>query len=328
VKYQWNLPNLRHFLQNFMSKARNRIGELSATRLLKKDLEGYQHIGSTVLQPPHRHSRRTGRKKFWYSAKNCKFSLIYTYRMRFTPTSANQVMMSSTNESTVHNSCAKDQPTHAKQEKITDEQLTQLVKKTCQHPRGSIQRRQGMTQLIQAIIESGKLWREDTPYYEDALQQTWLYLCRNLCQANTGAQYDPAKSSVTTWLNHYLRRRLEDFRLWEQQENKWRVIQRLQEDNKTIDPTNNLPAPPDIPPMLEETRQWLETDPSGELRRIHIKGRPDITCQVLMLRRLPPETSWETLSAEFNCSASTLANFYQRQCIQSLRRFGESQGYL
>jgi hypothetical protein len=48
VKYQWNLPNLRHFLQNFTSKARDRIGELSATRGLKKDLEGYQHIGSTV----------------------------------------------------------------------------------------------------------------------------------------------------------------------------------------------------------------------------------------------------------------------------------------
>jgi hypothetical protein len=59
---------------------------------------------------------------------------------------------------------------------------------------------------------------------------------------------------------------------------------------ETTDPIKNLPASPDIPPILEETYQWVQTDPDGELASTHVKGRPDVTCQILILRRLPPET--------------------------------------
>ena len=76
------------------------------------------------------------------------------------------------------------------------------------------------------------------------------------------------------------------------------------------------------------TKQWAKTDPSGELQSIHIQGHPLVTCQVLILERLPPETSWKTMSAEFNISISTLTSFYRRQCIPRLRKFGESQGYM
>lgn len=206
--------------------------------------------------------------------------------------------------------------------------LIQLVAKTCQHPRGSRQRNRNLTQLIRTIIRSGKLWRERTDYYEDALQQTWIYLSRNLCEALTGGQYDPRRSSVTTWLNQYLKRRLQDFRLEEQDEKYKRLSPQSTGAKNAPDPVEILQSPPDIPPIWEETLRWAETDPDGELTRIHIKGRPDLTCQVLILRRLPPETDWKTLEAEFDCSYSTLASFYQRQCVPRLRQFAELQGYL
>ncbi|NET58264.1 MAG: sigma-70 family RNA polymerase sigma factor [Symploca sp. SIO2E6] len=208
--------------------------------------------------------------------------------------------------------------------RFMDDELSEFACQICQFPPGSLQRRQGLNRLIQAIIKSGKLWWENTPYYEDALQKTWLYLCRNLCQPKTGKQYDPARGTVTTWLDYYLKKRLKDFWI-EEQEKKNRCV--FPDGDNKYDPLDTVPSPQRMP-ILEETRNWAETDSDGELRRTHIKGRPDLNCQVLILRRLPPQTAWKELAAEFNCPDSTLANFYIRQCRPRLRKFGESQGYL
>lgn len=215
-------------------------------------------------------------------------------------------------------------------DKLT-EQLNQLVAKACSHPPNSTKRQEGLTQIVRVVMKSGKLWKENKPYYGDALQQTWLYFTRNICEANTGAKYDAERGSITTWLNYYLKKRLQDFQLSTSEEDKQRIkpsFAKNQEPDQEIDPIDNLPAPPDVPPILEITRNWATTDLDGELRRIHIENHPKVNCQVLILRRLPPETSWETLAKEFGMSMSTLNNFYRRQCMPRLRKFGESQGYL
>jgi len=210
----------------------------------------------------------------------------------------------------------------------SEERLRQLVTETCKHLSGSSDRQRGLTKIIRLIVKSGKLWKDNAPYYEDALQQTWIYFCRNLCEANTGNKYDPKRSSVITWLNAYLKRRLQDGRIQEQEKLAHTLSQQILETGELIDPVETLEGSADIPPILETIRQWVETDPDGELRRIHIQGHPKVTCQVLLLQRLPPETSWKTFAAEFNLSISTLTSFYQRQCLPRLRKFGESQGYI
>lgn len=209
-----------------------------------------------------------------------------------------------------------------------EQRLHQLVEETCRHKLNSIERRLGLNQIVRLVVKSGRLWKEKTPYYEDALQQTWLYFCRNLCEAATGEKYDPNRSSVTTWLNAYLRRRLQDFRVQIQSQLKQNVAVPLQTVEDSSDTIEALEAPPDVPPILETTRQWIETDPDGDLRRTYIQGHPEVNCQVLLLERLPPETSWEDLAARFLLSVSTLSSFYRRQCIPRLRKFGESQGYI
>jgi hypothetical protein len=98
--------------------------------------------------------------------------------------------------------------------------------------------------------------------------------------------------------------------------------------DRALDCIETLEAPADIPPILETTRQWAMTDPDGELRRLHIQGHPEVTCQFLILERLPPETSWETLAAKCSVSVSNLSSFYRRHCIPRLRQFSESEGYL
>lgn len=209
-----------------------------------------------------------------------------------------------------------------------EERLRQLVIETCRHSQSSTKRQQGLTQVVRLIAMSGKLWQDNAAYYEDALQQTWLYFCRNLCESITGDRYDPSRGRIVTWLNGYLKWRLQDYRIQEQaKRTQTTSSQRLGVD-QTIDLLETLEAPPDIPPILETTKRWVEIDPDGDLSSISIQGFPEVTCQVLILRRLPPETSWKTLAAEFGVSISTLSSFYQRQCIPRLRKFGETQRYL
>lgn len=210
-----------------------------------------------------------------------------------------------------------------------EDKLRQLVIEARRYPKGHLKRKQCLTKMVRLIEQSHKLWHEHTPYYEDALQQTWVYFCQNVCEPGTGEQYDPDRSSVITWLNRYLKWRLQDFRI-ARQKHLSRCTSSIVSSTtgKTKDTTENLAAPPDTPPILETTLKWVETDPSGELQSIHIQNRPDVSCQALILRRMPPEQSWERISTEFDLPISTLSSFFQRQCLPRLRNFGQSQGYL
>lgn len=209
--------------------------------------------------------------------------------------------------------------------------LAQLVTEACKYPPGSPQRQRYLTQAIR--LTASKLWRENVAYYQDALQQTWEYFCKNICERTTGERYDPARGSVITWLNYYLKRRLQDFYIEQQKQQirtagSQRQSARSGEQEGEIDPVDRVAAPADVPPILEAVQTWAEADPSGELCRTHIEGKPEVNCQVLILRRLPPETSWKDLSEELGAAVPTLSSFYQRQCLPRLRKFGESEGYL
>ncbi|NJR19591.1 MAG: sigma-70 family RNA polymerase sigma factor [Calothrix sp. CSU_2_0] len=207
-----------------------------------------------------------------------------------------------------------------------EEQLRQLVEEACGHPPGSVPRQRLLTQIIRLVGK--KLWRESTIYYQDALQQTWLYFCRNICDA-----YDPDRGTVITWLNVYLRHRLQDAYMKMQEENARKASASIQQsasgDRSDItNPIDNLAAPPDAPPILDHVKLWVEQDINGDLYQTHIQGRPDVNCQVLILKRLPPEVSWKDLAQEYNLTVSTLSSFYQRQCIPRLRQFAKTEGYL
>jgi hypothetical protein len=202
-----------------------------------------------------------------------------------------------------------------------NQQLQQLVAEACSYPARSLMRRQKLNEVVRVVMKSGKLWKENTPYYKDALQQTWLYFCRN------PEQYNPASCSVITWLDNCLKWRLQDFRSSEAEAQARTVPSPMPGTEETTDPIENLPASPDIPPILEETYEWVQTDPDGELASTHVKGRPDVTCQILILRRLPPETPWKTIALEFSLPPSTAPNFYKHECLPRLRKFAVLQGY-
>ena len=208
-------------------------------------------------------------------------------------------------------------------------EILQLIQETCQHPSGSLERQKGLNKLIMLIQSTGKILRGadvPEPDAEEALQETWWYFCRNLCEATTAKEpYNPEKSNVTTWINNYLSYRLKDKRINLYAE-KNQFPTPFDNDEKDIDPSDLIPAPQEPRPILDEIQEWLKTN-YEQLRRIHIRQRPDVNCYVLISRRLPPETAWTDLSTEFDIPVATLSNFYQRQCFPRLLNFGKSQAY-
>ena len=191
--------------------------------------------------------------------------------------------------------------------------LQAIVAEALSLPRTSSKRRRKLNDIVRLVTCSGKLWYENTPEYEDALQQTWLYCLRNL------EKYDPARSSFITWVDNTLKWRIKDV---------YRARTRKSSAYLSPDIAETIPAPATIPPILEETKRWIETDPDGELRNTHIHNRPDLNCQKLLMCRMPPEMPWKEIAQEFNVPMSTASNFYKRECLPRLRKFGVRQGYL
>jgi hypothetical protein len=204
------------------------------------------------------------------------------------------------------------------------QRLRELVEQGCRYPERSRERQKVLDQIFR--LTQGRLWRSSTPGYEDVLQQTWLYFCRNVCE-----KYDPDRgASVLTWLNNYLKWRLRDLDLERQAANR-NFVSAVQSriDQELIDMIDLQPAPPDVPPILDKVRLWAETDKDRALQNVHIKNHPIANCQCLILRRLPPEMSWQDIAQEVGVkSIQTLSSLYQRKCVPLVRNFCESEGYV
>jgi DNA-directed RNA polymerase specialized sigma24 family protein len=198
-----------------------------------------------------------------------------------------------------------------------DVQLRLLVQQTCTCAQGSKERQPCLDRLIREIVASGKLLRRGNipePDFQDILQKSWIYFCQNLCEATTAQHpYDPTRASVITWFNAYLRMRIVDY---------WR-------DRRPLPlPDYWEPvAPPEPPPILEELLAWLEQEQRA-LLRVHVRDHPEVNCKTLILRRLPPPTSFKQLAQELQVPETTLQSFYTNQCLPRLRQAGKKLGYL
>ena len=208
----------------------------------------------------------------------------------------------------------------------------ELIAKACQHLPGSLGRGRFLDKLIREIVKSGKLWKENTDYYEEALQKTWIYLSQNLCEATTAKRpYNPEESSIYTWLNSYLKMRLLDCCI-EQQKKQQQISSRIlslegEQDEAIVNSIENQPAEPDASFYVAEVIEWIETDPNNELKSRHIRGKPQVNCQVLLQRQCLYGQSIQEIAKEFGCASSTLYEFLNNDCRHLLQKFCEDQGY-
>jgi hypothetical protein len=178
--------------------------------------------------------------------------------------------------------------------------------------------------LIARIQISNKLWKEtriSTEDYNDALQQTWFYLCRRI------EAYDPNRAEVLTWINKYLQYRIQDIARQKARETRLQIAFPNSKPEKPCQWIEHLPARPEIPPIFEEVLAWLELE-KGCLQLTCLRDRPDINAYVVISCHILSRKTWKQLSQEFAVQPSTLRSFYRRKCLPFLLQFGESHGYL
>lgn len=200
-----------------------------------------------------------------------------------------------------------------------NEELHALIREGLPHPPNSPQRRKIVNRIIRKIQQSGKLLRSSSPDYEDVLSETWRYFLRNLWEADTADSFSDPACKIVNRLNKYLKFRVGDADRKARKE--WQKRQQSRSpDGEWQDIAEAIPAPePDA--KIEQLRERIRTDPTGELRTSHVRGKPHITAQILLQRRGLADEDWKILEADFKTRISTLSDFYQKKCLPLIRRF-------
>jgi DNA-directed RNA polymerase specialized sigma24 family protein len=189
-----------------------------------------------------------------------------------------------------------------------DSHLLQLAKTAQQYPPRSWERQIALTKLVNAIVDSGNLWRPSRSQfsgiyqdiYNEARQELFLYICQNI------DKYEPERANVMAWVNFLLERRFfKD------------AIRKFYEHPSVVKVTNtyweNLPQAEEEKDLREILKEFIDLDPEDIFKNEHIEECPQANFQALVQRRIWGK-SWKEIAAEFEIKISTVSSFYYR-CI-------------
>lgn len=207
-----------------------------------------------------------------------------------------------------------------------DLQLRELALEAQQHPAQSRQRNRALTKLIEAIGRCHRLvrpYRESWPpliyedLYNEAYGKTLEYICQNI------DNYYPEKP-VMAWVNQILKFRFSDVVDRHMNEKKRRELPSLDdlEDNlekwlsEKFQHSEEARMVRELHEEWRELRELIEEDPDHLFRGVLLRGRPDITWQVIALAKLDGETL-DSISQRFGVSISGIDSLFNR----NLRRF-------
>ena len=198
-----------------------------------------------------------------------------------------------------------------------DNHLRQLAIAAQRKPKGSVDRRRALTELISTLLNSHKLCRphrgqfqglyEDI--YAEALQRLFSFVCDRI------DDYSPQKGEVLQWVNFLLSRRFfieasRDYLPAVYKGMDARSVKRLTLEH--LDQSNPSELNPQmIPSLSQEVKACLEEDPEGLFKQASVADHSAANFQYIAVKRLEGY-SWQDLSAEFNISVPTLSSFYRR----------------
>ena len=226
-----------------------------------------------------------------------------------------------------------------------DEQLYRLIVDVCQYPLKSPKRRKAMNLLLVEIQILPGLTKSAHPDYLDALNRTFEWVNRQLCQ-----DFNPNKPLIQKrllqWVNSYLRWRITDLKL---QGKGDRSLDAPIGDGKTetslleLLPTTGfeIPTRSGLDGYIEQIEreqkqqvglkfeQYVEQDPKEKLRNYHPRTYPTCNCQLLSSRVLlknPPD-KFSAIAREHNINYQTLKSHWERNCRPLLQAIAQELGY-
>lgn len=187
-----------------------------------------------------------------------------------------------------------------------DEHLQKLAISAQQHPPLTQARQVALNKLVNGILQSGRLCRPQRgqfsgvydDIYNEAVQELLLFVCQNI------SRYNPERGAVMTWVNMLLERRY--FR-----EAIPRILDQPNLEKTTLPDLENVAIPAKEPTLTEIIAVGINDDPDNLVKSAHIRNHPEVTFQILALKRLA-DLSWKDISTEFDISIQTLSSFYYR----------------
>ncbi|NET80614.1 MAG: sigma-70 family RNA polymerase sigma factor [Moorea sp. SIO1F2] len=201
-----------------------------------------------------------------------------------------------------------------------EERLQQLALEAQQHSPQTRGRRLALTRLIHMIQTSGRLSRRryDTPQevYDEALQETWLYVFKKI------DTYKPT-APVINWINSVLKWRLIDAKKRHTKQGREYSLDapinssdggKVNQSGMTY--LDTIPQPEDTPLPSQLIRQCIEEDSDGLFASKHVKGHPKANFRTIALLYLDRK-SWQQTAVAVGLKpkqASTVQSFYWRCC--------------
>lgn len=226
-----------------------------------------------------------------------------------------------------------------------DEQLYRLIVDVCQYPLKSAKRRKAMNLLLLEIQLLPGLLKSSHPDYLDALNHTFEWVNRQLCQ-----DFNPDRPLVQKrlqqWVNSYLSWRIKD--LYSQKKSDRSLDEPIGDGETATSLLELLPATNfEIPTrsgldnyiaQIEREQQqqvglkleqYVDRDPDEKLRNSHPQTYPNCNCQFLSSRVLlknPPD-KFSAIAREHNINYQTLQSHWKRNCLPLLQAIALELGY-
>lgn len=227
-----------------------------------------------------------------------------------------------------------------------DKELRQLIHEACQHSERSSERRRLANRIIYKMQQSGQIKLQGSDHYEEALQQTWIWFGKKICEFDPEKARNPEASTVIGWFKSTLRLRVRH------RSNPapppLSTSQPFSDESKTTledSLEGKEPSPEEFAEareLLEKIRTWLQAEKQKKkLQRMHVPKHAEANCYELAMKRLPTwddqsqqfldGKTWEQIVQELDVLDGEdreqllrrVRRFYRNRCLRCLRDFLE-----
>lgn len=191
----------------------------------------------------------------------------------------------------------------------------------------SPQRQLALNQFVNQILKSGRLGHPQrnlwpppvyADLYNEALQKTLLEVCQKI------DKYNPAHP-VMAWVNFNLNHQFSDV-VKDYRNLGMTSIPGLDQMGQitclpSLDDINVYAPAEDVFSEDRLLRQLLEEDPEDLLKRLYLRGRPEVTFQLLAIAKFIEGKTWVEIAANLEISVQTLCSFFNRQLNELMPYF-------
>jgi len=232
-----------------------------------------------------------------------------------------------------------------------DHQLRQLIDRICSNlDLNSSDRRQTVKGLLIELERLPGLLKSSHPYYLEALDKTWEWVSKSICNFKQRPNLS-LQESLVKWINGYLSWRIKDLYLRQNyqyrdeisldtptnpsSENPSTLLEQLSDTDLDSPTLTGLDAYLEanrtrkIQEIFAKFEDYVEQDPEEILRNCHPRHCPQCHCQLLCQKLLfqEPPVRISQLARDLGVNHQTIRYHWQAKCLPLLQQILENFGY-